>query len=772
MIPTEERIGLVPIKELKGMSFLIPDYQRGYRWNDEQVKDLLDDIQSFIEKEDRTLSEIYLLQPLVLAKREDESHVVVDGQQRLTTVYLLLRYLCKRFTTKYSIVYQTRDESWNFLDNIKSQTEDKAFENVDFYHMYKAYKFIESWFQGKDEKYKNKYKDVLLNNVDFIYYIIDNEMEIEVFTRLNIGKIPLTDSELVKAMILNKGNFSSDCNNDGEIIQHKIADEWNQIENTLQNDEFWLFIHSRTYNKPTRIDFLFELMIKKREEDINNEHSMFRYFEKVVNEKGIEYLWREIKKYFSIFKEWYNDYRLYHYIGYLVAVKNKNAEACIRDLLTIWDKKVNSKDEFEVELKRKIVETLKKDKESSDSTYKDEKKHNFLDELIKSKEIRKSKDYESVINKDDIAEYLFLTKFEKVYTKRCCVNILLLHDIESAIQYNDKLVNNNKYGLPVFERFPFYLYSLDNWDVEHIRPNSNDDLSKERDRLVYLLMAKEYYEVNEDIKKDILSYVNSDSVDHDKNYQLIDDYEDDIKNNMRNKAILFDKIKKDIITQYDAEPLGDEEKNMIWNYTLLDSSTNREYGNHIFPYKRAYIAEKERGHKLYFGITVNPFFDDKDPNSSKYLLVEARERKNEIVNLLLRFDKESSVEQEKIKNYINSINKDSPIYELSKGKTTVNKPTAKDTNDGICNKYSLEYVKKNDRKKNNDLQFKLTERTEAAPFVLTSTKNVFTKYYSKTITTMMYWTKSDAMDYWNAIKITLKEYFDMLNIEFNKVSED
>ena len=59
-------IELKAIKDLIGMSFYIPNYQRGYRWGVQQVKDLLKDIKEFNEEE----AGFYCIQPLVVSGRE------------------------------------------------------------------------------------------------------------------------------------------------------------------------------------------------------------------------------------------------------------------------------------------------------------------------------------------------------------------------------------------------------------------------------------------------------------------------------------------------------------------------------------------------------------------------------------------------------------------------------------------------------------------------------------------------------------------------------
>lgn len=83
--------------ELMNLKFIIPPYQRGYRWDKEQVEDLLNDFEEFIQSIhcDDKESIYYCLQPITVVPKEGSSneYYVIDGQQRLTTIYLLLQYL-------------------------------------------------------------------------------------------------------------------------------------------------------------------------------------------------------------------------------------------------------------------------------------------------------------------------------------------------------------------------------------------------------------------------------------------------------------------------------------------------------------------------------------------------------------------------------------------------------------------------------------------------------------------------------------------------------
>ncbi|WP_281778494.1 DUF262 domain-containing protein, partial [Helicobacter suis] len=91
-----------------GLTFKIPAYQRGYRWREKEVKTLLEDITDFIEEKADEVDKYYSLQPLVVKKNEKEVWNVIDGQQRLTTLFLIIKYLDDDDTDLFKIEYETR----------------------------------------------------------------------------------------------------------------------------------------------------------------------------------------------------------------------------------------------------------------------------------------------------------------------------------------------------------------------------------------------------------------------------------------------------------------------------------------------------------------------------------------------------------------------------------------------------------------------------------------------------------------------------------------
>lgn len=563
----DNQIGLKTIGELSGLSFFIPNYQRGYRWTCQQVMDLLNDINEF----DASKDGFYCLQPLVVRLRNEKDIVtkihetnklseireilnksvgkweVIDGQQRLTTIYIILR--CLGSNELYSLEYATRGKSREFLLNMDKYDEN---ENIDFYYMAQAGETVNNWL--KTDFDKEAFLDKLKNKVNFIWYESVDEDPIKVFTRLNIGKIALTNSELIKALFLNRSNFTGKSTDSLRLRQQEFATEWDKIEYTLQSDEFWLFLHDKGYDRPTRIDFIFDLICNENALDIESlnkedekekligtdEYRTFRYFyeyfksshqdgnnaEKKQLQKT-ERAWQIVKSYFQTFNEWYDDLVLYHYVGFLLAV----GSISIEQLVNFWK--------------------AKKDKKEFVRYLKDEIKKAIGDN---------GTDYQYKENGSD---------------KTKCRSLLLFHNIQTVINQNHAQQSNDKYKIGTFYKFPFHLYKLEGWDVEHINSSTNNSEEDDDTRKEWLVNV--YLSADEVTQKDIIKYF---------------DTEDDGA-----KGLLFENIKNGIIESIyeDPEVWTPEEKNRIWNYALLDSSTNRSYGNAIFSAKRRVIIGKDQG---------------------------------------------------------------------------------------------------------------------------------------------------------------------------------
>jgi len=302
----------IKIGDIEG-EFIVPAYQRGFRWKNE-VKILLDDINDISDGQN------YCLQPIVVKKISEKKYELIDGQQRLTSIFLLLRYmsqLSSLFHNKFSIEYETRDNSKLFLKNININILSSDINYIDEYFFIEAYKIIISWFESQKDAALtaiNIYKR-LCESVFAIWYEVDsNESSVSLFTRLNIGRILLTNAELVKALFLSKNSEIDDRK------QLEIATDWDIIEKELHNNSFWYFITNEYHDKyQTRIELLFNLMSDKHQHE-REDYYTFYFFDKKIKERNDKTdIWKEIKRFYQRLQEWYENSDLYHKIGYLIA---------------------------------------------------------------------------------------------------------------------------------------------------------------------------------------------------------------------------------------------------------------------------------------------------------------------------------------------------------------------------------------------------------------------------------------------------------------------
>ncbi|WP_368256897.1 DUF262 domain-containing protein [Enterococcus innesii] len=410
----ENTLQLKTINELNQYSFLIPAYQRGYRWTVQEVEDLLNDINEFIPKQIENTEEKtwYCLQPIVIKKNEIGSYEVIDGQQRLTTIFLVLHYLNQDFVENrrsklFNLSYETRNNLPDFLISLENPTTDTS-SNIDFYHIFQAYKTIGKWFEDRAINFdKDDFRSKFRFNTKVIWYESFEKDSISVFTRLNIGKISLSNAELVKALFLNSSNFE-DTGYKIKQKQIEIANEWDNIERNFQDNKLWYFI---TGNKKqtNRIEFIFDLMNKDL--DKKDTYSTFRFFSNIVSadsRENIEDNWKKVKDYYMRFIEWYQDRELYHKIGFLICINYTNIN-------TLYEKS---------------------------SKMKKQEFRNYLDEQIKES-----------LSGIDVTLLSYGDSKENMEIKK----ILLLYNILTMLR-NEK--DNSL--------FPFDLYKTDSWDIEHI----------------------------------------------------------------------------------------------------------------------------------------------------------------------------------------------------------------------------------------------------------------------------------------------------------------
>ncbi|MFZ3139991.1 DUF262 domain-containing protein [Polaromonas sp.] len=297
-----------PTRGIEG-GFFIPSYQRGYRWTADEVTKLLDDIWE-------SAGQPYSLQPIVVQQKRDGSDwALIDGQQRLTTLWLLLRFMQKG-DVRYTLEYATRPGSQAYLQLLDPA---QAEQNIDYFHIHQAHVTIAHWFTHKmgaayrqflvDEMFR-----FLSTSVRVIWYEIpEGEPPIPLFTRLNQGRIPLTDAELIKAVLLTQQAIPG--------RETEVAAQWDGIERDLQRDEIWAFAaHPSRHSagqQGTRIDLLLDTLANKPPSGARRYHT-FDALQEKAKTQGLA-LWYEVVALHAQILGWFEEPRLYNKIGFLVA---------------------------------------------------------------------------------------------------------------------------------------------------------------------------------------------------------------------------------------------------------------------------------------------------------------------------------------------------------------------------------------------------------------------------------------------------------------------
>ena len=443
---------LKTINELQEMSFLIPSYQRGYRWREKEVTDLLDDISEFTPKElvDSDDKTWYCLQPIVIKKNSEDQYEVIDGQQRLTTIYLILYFLNQRLAEDYreklfDLNYETRATVHSFLSELKKDEINE--DNIDYYFISSAYTTICNWFNKKNfdiNNFQSKFKF----NTKVIWYESNEDNPIAIFTRINIGKIPLTNAELIKALFLNSSNFEKSQLDKIRLKQLEISTDWDRIEQALQNDRLWYFINKEGAST-NRIELIFNLMNTENDEEDN--YSTFRFFNgkfKNKNKETIEQNWLEVKNYFQRFQEWFNEKELYHKIGFLISEGE-----------TITQLVSESEDKTKTEFKE------------------------YLDNSIKEK-----------LKGVNLGNLQYGDK--KIRT------VLLLYNIQT-------MLNNEQDN----SLFPFDLFKKDKWDIEHITSVKDKIPESRQQKENWLEDAKKFIDDKDDDGKKLLGKISGYEID-------------------------------------------------------------------------------------------------------------------------------------------------------------------------------------------------------------------------------------------------------------------
>ena len=599
-------VKLKTIADLQNESakFYIDAYQRGYRWTENEVRDLLDDIREFSHVKRPDDNTFYCLQPIIVTNADDgTSWKVIDGQQRLTTIYLIYSFYWvianafSRDDLPFSLSYSNKPKleecikvftEREYATSKQVDQEMAGYESdIDCHYIMEAYKCICDYFLKlqKDPYTRNEINDmkkIFDTSMKIIWYEItdcDVSTEVSVFSKINMGKIALTNAELIKALLLKKDSNDSDT-----LIptQTNIAVKWDEIEAQLMEEDFWSFLVNEKNGEAsyaTRIDFIFHVMARELNdgilrdasekypneesysvsERINKDKFSFYVFSNYVrflqkhpadqeedDLNYIEKIWDGVCEYYRMFKDWYRNIHWYHMIGFLVETSSKKYIDQILELSRLYrEGSGNSgeghKEHFERRMRDRISEEVFDGKIPTVEEYRD-----YVNDL----------DYEK--DATDIRKTLLL--YNVAYLEAC-----------------------NENG-----RFPFEKYKDEKvfWDLEHInavsdsRPDDDRRDYEDNNRLQWLKKTKDIPEIEKIQTADgqpVESLVKT----------IIDNKLYLAKNQANSKD--FIQVYEAVINYYGGTGEAD---NSIANLTLLDCGTNRSYKNDVFPLKRKTILER------------------------------------------------------------------------------------------------------------------------------------------------------------------------------------
>lgn len=436
----------------KSVTFIIPYLQRAYKWKENQAKQMLEDFSEFFGQE----KTYYCMQPLAVVKKGDNKYELLDGQQRLTTLLILWRILFeddkeKNTSYPYKFEYERDDSELNRYSFITVSDEIKKgeYRNIDEYYMSKVYGAIKQYFIDNPDNKKENFKKLLKGegkHILFLWYEVNEEEKHTTFAHLNSGKIELTCSELIKAILLSDDNKESPDRN-GLLDKSLVAAQYAEMEESFNDNRLWYMLQTDEplYNG-SRMDLLFNMVLNINQKDYEADPKAAFY--KVYTEKkaDLSKFWKDCRTYFVRIMDLYKNPYTYHYMGYLTYTEGNN----------------------------KIDDWVKAYKESG---------------LRGCIEQMKSKIRESISGLGDWEKITYCDTNKATLRK-----IFILHNIQTILIHYEAIKKANLGLRFSYEQFPFeLLYPPQRWDIEHIASQTENPLTKQKDCEDWIASVKADY---------------------------------------------------------------------------------------------------------------------------------------------------------------------------------------------------------------------------------------------------------------------------------------
>ena len=628
------------IPELLNKKYYIPEYQRGYRWEDKQVLNLLDDLDTFFSGD--TKGQFYCLQPIVVKEVTIDNEKwleVIDGQQRLTTILILMKVFdqlnAPKFglpkTHSYTIRYATRPSIQNIFDTISITSEPSTNKAVidesknqwpgmiDSLYIYNAAKTILNWFMDEQPRIF-RYGQYFYNTVNsgdksvqVVWYETNEDKDPhDIFNRMNSLKVGLSCSELIRSIFLssctkfNLGTFDGLSDSlklevEKERFQQKqssINEKWDEIEQQMRDESFQSFLTSRNIKSRNAIDLLFDLVSGKYasnkpfNSNLNKEDELYTYLyiKNMVDVDGDAWTtWLSILNVYEKLLFWYHDRDLYHRIGFLNTIAATGHEDdAVYTLL--------AERKGKIALRNKVVSMIKE-----------------AMILPENKETHQPIEKLSQLSYDNNIHYNYIKR------------LLILYNVEtSRIQTSSEFFDFDKFRYTADKKHKI-------WTLEHIHAQNSDCLPEtnkdswyewivfNRDSLKKLVLG------DPNLEKQRISLVDQLERDSAVNNEKQKPYCKSIKYTFENIKELFDDV-ANFYAQLDAKADKAKPMHQLSNMALLDLGQNAMVGKSPFEVKRQIISNQIADNKYYPICTQKVFLKLYDKESMQIHSWSQRDR--------------------------------------------------------------------------------------------------------------------------------------------------
>ena len=309
-------------------AFIIPSYQRGYVWGQERVGQRVNSVVNILESlidGFNNKKEIFL-QGITVC--EDGNNItLVDGQQRTTFFYLLLKYL--NFNGHFSIHYAVREQSDTFLKEFSvaailnadyAKLDNEEFQDIYFFK--KSIFIIEKYLKDIE---KGDFLEYVKSKVRFLYISIPKEKATIIFSMMNGNKAQMLNEELIKSELLRSASLTSELSLISEAentaIRSRLAREWDSWLYWWNDKE-----HQEYFHIQTQLGWLLPLVT-------NSDKISFEDFRKknleTATVKSAKLVFKKMRLLQKSIEDAYNNPKTYNAIGAILHFRDTAARRFI-----------------------------------------------------------------------------------------------------------------------------------------------------------------------------------------------------------------------------------------------------------------------------------------------------------------------------------------------------------------------------------------------------------------------------------------------------------